>query len=215
MRKKIKKLIQYIFNPFAKRIGYIKSEEIINTPKKDELIANFCNSIKKADFIISVRNALTTNELDGCMLELELTETCLMDNVEYSLNILNGLKEMGVRIAIDDFGTGYSSLDYLNRFPIDELKIDRSFISNVHDRVDNDHAAIVTAIMSLSHSLHLDVVAEGVETAQELAYMNALGCKTIQGFLFSQPLPVDEFEALLKDNAPLLEVLADVRKKLA
>ncbi len=170
---------------------------------------------KKEDFAISVNEALKNNGLDGCLLVLELTETCLMDNVEYSLTILNKLKEMGVRIAIDDFGTGYSSFDYLNRFPIDELKIDRSFIKNVHDRSDNDHAAIVTAIMSLSHSLHLDVVAEGVETAQELAYMNALGCKTIQGFLFSKPLPTDEFEPLLKDNTPMLKVLEEVRKTLA
>ncbi len=170
---------------------------------------------RKEDFIMSVEEALTNNGLDGCMLELELTETSLMDNVEFSLNVLNALKELGVRIAIDDFGTGYSSFDYLNRFPIDELKIDRSFVKNVHDRSDNDHAAIVTAIMSLSHSLHLDVVAEGVETAHELAYMNALGCKTVQGFLFSKPLPVNEFEALLKDNAPILQVLEDVRKKLA
>ncbi|VAW93785.1 diguanylate cyclase/phosphodiesterase (GGDEF & EAL domains) with PAS/PAC sensor(s) [hydrothermal vent metagenome] len=169
---------------------------------------------KKEDFTMSVKEALASNELDGCMLELELTETCLMDNVEFSLNVLNTLKEMGVRIAIDDFGTGYSSFDYLNRFPIDELKIDRSFIKNVHDRSDNDHAAIVTAIMSLSHSLHLEVVAEGVETARELVYMNALGCKNVQGFLFSKPLPVNEFEALLKDNAPILQVLEDVRKKL-
>jgi len=170
---------------------------------------------KKEDFAISVNEALKNNGLDGCLLVLELTETCLMDNVEYSLTILDKLKEMGVRIAIDDFGTGYSSFDYLNRFPIDELKIDRSFIRNVHDRSDNDHAAIVTAIMSLSHSLHLDVVAEGVETAQELAYMNALGCKTIQGFLFSKPLPTDEFEPLLKDNTPMLKVLEEVRKTLA
>ncbi len=169
---------------------------------------------KKEDFAMSVKEALTSNGLDGCMLELELTETCLMDNVEFSLNVLNALKEMGVRIAIDDFGTGFSSFDYLSRFPIDELKIDRSFISKVHDRADNDHAAIVTAIMSLSHSLHLDVVAEGVETAHELAYMNALGCKTVQGFLFSKPLPVNEFEALLKDNTPILKVLEDVRKQL-
>ena len=169
---------------------------------------------RKEDFVLSVKEALENSELDGCLLELELTETCLMDNVEFSLNILNALKEMGVRLAIDDFGTGYSSFDYLNRFPINELKIDRSFTKNVHDRSTNDHAAIVTAIMSLSHSLHLDVVAEGIETAQELAYMNALGCKHVQGFLFSKPLPVNEFEALLKDNAPILQILEDVRKKL-
>jgi len=170
---------------------------------------------KKEDFISSVRDALEGNQLDGSMLELELTETCLMNNVEFSLKVLTSLKSMGVRIAIDDFGTGYSSLNYLKRFPIDVLKIDRSFIHDVHDRKNNDNAAIVTAIMSLSHSLHLEVVAEGVESAEELAYMNALGCKIIQGFLFSKPLRVDEFEALLKDNKLMLIVLENIRKKLA
>ena len=173
------------------------------------------SQFKREDFVDSVKASLTRYELDGCKLEIELTETCLMDNVEYSLNILQALKRMGVKIAIDNFGTGYSSLDYLNRFPVDELKIDRSFVSNVHDRSANGHAAIVTAIMSLAHSLHLGVVAEGVETARELAYMNALGCKIVQGFLFSTPLPVNEFEALLKDNTIIRDVLADVRKKLA
>jgi len=170
---------------------------------------------KKEDFVSGVSDILRSTGLDGNMLEMELTETCLMDNVEYSLYILKALKEMGIRIAIDDFGTGYSSLNYLKRFPIDVLKIDRSFISNVNDRANNDNAAIVTAIMALSHSLRLDTVAEGIETAHELAYMSALGCKTIQGFLFSKPLPVGEYIYLLRNNETVRRTLDNVREKLA
>lgn len=170
---------------------------------------------KKENFVSTVSEALEKTELDGNLLELELTETCLMDNVEQSLQVLMALKDLGVRITIDHFGTGYSSLNYLKRFPIDVLKIDCSFVKNVNDRSQNDNAAIVTAIMALSHSLHLDVVAEGVETANELAYLNALGCKTIQGFLFSEPLTFDEFNALLKNNTGLLQTLDGIRKQLA
>jgi len=170
---------------------------------------------KKESFVDMVAEVLRETGLDGKMLEIELTESCLMDNVEQSLQVLLALKDLGIRNTIDDFGTGYSSLSYLNRFPIDALKIDRSFVSNVNDRSKNDNAAIVTAIMALSHSLHLDVIAEGVETATELAYLNALGCKIVQGFLFSEPLPVEDFNSLLENNDSLLQTLVDIRKQLA
>ena len=170
---------------------------------------------KKENFVSTVSEALLKTGLDGNMLELELTETCLMDNVEQSLDILIALKDLGVRITIDDFGTGYSSLNYLKRFPIDVLKIDQSFVTDINERSQNENAAIVTAIMALSHSLRLDVVAEGVETANELAYLTALGCKTIQGFLFSEPLTFEDFNALLKNNTGLLQTLDNIRKQLA
>lgn len=170
---------------------------------------------KKENFVDIVSEVLRSTELDGELLEIELTETCLMDNVEQTLVVLNGLKALGVKIVIDDFGTGYSSLSYLKRFPIDVLKIDRSFITNIDNRTQHENAAIVTAIMAMSHSLHLDVVAEGVETANELAYLNALGCKHIQGFLFSKAIPREDFDLLLKNKAILLERLEDIRSKLA
>lgn len=170
---------------------------------------------KNEEFINTVSESLRSNELDGQMLEIELTETCLMDNVEYSLYILTELKKFGIRLTIDDFGTGYSSLNYLKRFPIDVLKIDRSFIANIHDRMQHENAAIVTAIMALSHSLHLDAVAEGVELAEELSYLSALGCKTVQGFLFSEALPVDKFLALLKDNKKIVDRMNNIRQQLA
>ena len=153
--------------------------------------------------------------IDASLLEIEMTESCLMEDVETNIKVLNALKEKGFRIAIDDFGTGYSSLNYLKKFPIDTLKIDRSFITNVHNRSENDNAAIVTAIMALSHSLHLAVVAEGVENAHELAYLHALGCRTIQGFLFSQPLEAREYEKLLRDSMILKRTMEAIREELA
>ncbi len=153
--------------------------------------------------------------IDPRLLEIEMTESCLMEDVESNVMVLNALKEKGFRIAIDDFGTGYSSLSYLKKFPIDTLKIDRSFITDVHKRAETDNAAIVTAIMALSHSLRLSVVAEGVETAHELAYLHALGCRTIQGFLFSQPLEESEYEAMLRDSMILRRTMEAIREELA
>lgn len=169
----------------------------------------------QVDFIERIAQALMDTGLASDYLEIELTESCLMSDVTKNIDILNEIKQMGVAISIDDFGTGYSSLSYLKKFPIDTLKIDRSFITNVQDRSAGDNAAIVTAIMALSHSLRLDVVAEGVETAQELSYLHALGCKTIQGFLFSKPLTVDEFTVIQKDSMHMKNVMEKVRIELA
>ena len=170
---------------------------------------------KQGDFIERIELALKDSGLSSDYLEVELTESCLMEDVTKNIDLLHEIKKMGVAISIDDFGTGYSSLSYLKKFPIDTLKIDRSFITNVQDKRGGDNAAIVTAIMALSHSLRLDVVAEGVETAQELAYLHALGCKTIQGFLFSKPLSVDEFTKIQQDSMHMKNVLETVRLELA
>ena len=170
---------------------------------------------QQGDFIERIELALKETGLNADYLEVELTESCLMDDVTKNINILYEIKKMGVAISIDDFGTGYSSLSYLKKFPIDTLKIDRSFITNVQDRRGGDNAAIVTAIMALSHSLRLDVVAEGVETAQELAYLHALGCKTIQGFLFSKPLSVDEFTQIQQDSMHMKNILENIRAELS
>jgi diguanylate cyclase (GGDEF)-like protein len=126
---------------------------------------------------------------EGCEpsdFELEITEGSLIEDVNESIGILTGLKQAGFRVAIDDFGTGYSSLSYLQKFPIDTLKIDRAFVKDLH--INKDSAAIVTTIMGLSHNLRMDVVAEGVEEIEQLTFLNALGCRNIQGFLFSKPL---------------------------
>jgi EAL domain-containing protein (putative c-di-GMP-specific phosphodiesterase class I) len=119
----------------------------------------------------------------------------LMERLEEGLKTLFALKEMGVRLAIDDFGTGYSSLAYLKRFPLDSLKVDRSFIKDLPG--DADDAAITKAIVAMAHSLKLEVVAEGVETTEQLAFLQQQGCDQIQGFLFSRPVPADQVPELL------------------
>ena len=145
-----------------------------------------------------IRAALERHQVEPGMLELELTESALMSNAEHTIAVLGRLKELGIRIAIDDFGTGYSSLAYLKRFPIDKLKIDIAF---VRDIVTNpDDAAIALAIISMAHSLHMQVIAEGVETRAQMAYLRRHRCDEIQGFHFSRALPADELARLVQEN---------------
>ena len=136
---------------------------------------------------------LSLTEADANYLSIELTEGVIMENAEANVAVLRQLKEMGLKLAIDDFGTGYSSLSYLTEFPLDELKIDRSFIMRIREA--GDRAAIVTAIIAMAHSLELSVVAEGVETVQQLDFLKAQGCDEYQGYLKSKPVPADEFMA--------------------
>ncbi|RZA35462.1 MAG: EAL domain-containing protein [Lysobacteraceae bacterium] len=145
-----------------------------------------------------IRAVLERHQIEPGMLELELTESALMSNAEHTIEVLGRLKELGIRIAIDDFGTGYSSLAYLKRFPIDKLKIDIAF---VRDIVTNpDDAAIALAIINMAHSLHMQVIAEGVETRAQMAYLRRNRCDEIQGFHFSRALPSEELVRLVHDN---------------
>ncbi len=141
-----------------------------------------------------VRSVLDETGVDPRLLEVEITETTLMHNTEETLSILSELHGLGIKISVDDFGTGYSSLAYLKRFPVDLLKIDRSF---VHDlTIDADDAIIVSAIIGLGRSLQLRVVAEGVETPEQVDFLKRRGCDEVQGFLFSKPLPAQQIEPL-------------------
>jgi len=146
-------------------------------------------------FIADVSHILKETNLDPRWLELELTESSIMKDPEEAIEKLHELKLMGISVAIDDFGTGYSSLNYLKRFPIDTLKIDKSFVSDVCK--DPHDTAIVRAIINLGHALDLTVVAEGVETKEQLQYLSALECDVVQGFLFSKALSAKAFEELL------------------
>jgi diguanylate cyclase len=150
---------------------------------------------RDADLTATVRSALTAARLEPGYLELELTESAVMHDPEKSAATLQALSTMGVHISIDDFGTGYSSLSYLRRFPLDKLKIDRSFVRDL--MTNPDDVSIVRATISLAHSLWLRVVAEGVETAEQLAFLRELGCDQYQGFFCSPAVPADAFLKLL------------------
>ena len=151
---------------------------------------------RHVDLVAVVRSALSEAQLQPGYLELELTESSVMDDAEQSAATLQMLSTMGVHISIDDFGTGYSSLSYLRRFPLDKLKIDRSFVRDLMENPDD--ASIVKAIISLAHNLRLRVVAEGVETAEQLSYLRELGCDQYQGFFCSPAVPAPAFEELLE-----------------
>jgi diguanylate cyclase (GGDEF)-like protein len=157
---------------------------------------------QKTNLIRTIAAALDETGLSPKFLELELTESIIMKNEEATIISLRQLHESGVAISIDDFGIGYSSLSYLNRFPINTLKVDRSFVNDISTHPDN--AAIVTAIITMAHSLHLNVVAEGVETADQLEFLRALKCDQMQGYLASRPLSAEEAEELLAERKPLI-----------
>lgn len=142
-----------------------------------------------------IHQILSDTNSDPHLLEFELTESILMQNEKETTDLLKGLHDIGLRLSIDDFGTGYSSLSYLQRFPINALKIDKSFITEVPENQGN--AAIVRSIITLGHSLELNVIAEGVETEEQLKFLRAQGCDEIQGYLFSKPLPADDITRLL------------------
>lgn len=146
--------------------------------------------LERSDLVDKVMHALQQTGLAPQYLELEITESALMSDVDQSIKTLEQLRALGVRTSIDDFGTGYSSLSYLKRFAVDTLKIDRSFIGNI--TTDRDNAGIVQAIISLAHTLGLTVIAEGVETADEYRYLSARGCDQIQGYYTGRPVPAPE-----------------------
>jgi EAL domain-containing protein (putative c-di-GMP-specific phosphodiesterase class I) len=146
-----------------------------------------------------VRAVLADTGLPAHCLELELTESVIMGQAEQAIATLDTLKALGVRLAVDDFGTGYSSLAYLKRFPIDKLKIDRSFVDGVAD--DADDRKIAATIIAMARSLNLGVLAEGVETEQQLAFLRLYGCDQYQGYLFSKPLAAEHLQAWLLEAA--------------
>jgi EAL domain-containing protein (putative c-di-GMP-specific phosphodiesterase class I) len=151
---------------------------------------------RSAGFLENLRAILTDTGLNPRLLELELTETVLMQHAESTLSVLSALKSIGVRLAVDDFGTGYSSLSYLKRFPIDTLKIDQSFVRDITSGTDD--VPIVRAVITMARSLRHRVVGEGVETEEQMAFLHANGCDEAQGYYFSMPLAAENFVKLLK-----------------
>ncbi|HEV7424750.1 MAG TPA: EAL domain-containing protein, partial [Thermoanaerobaculia bacterium] len=151
---------------------------------------------QQLSFALVVGSILREYSCDPALLELEITETVAVQNIETTTNAMRELKELGIRIAIDDFGTGQSSLVYLKRFPIDTVKIDRAFVRDV--TTDESAAAIVAYVINLAHTLRLDVVAEGVETQEQWSFLKLNACDHLQGFLFSEPLPADDAAAFMR-----------------
>jgi diguanylate cyclase (GGDEF)-like protein len=158
--------------------------------------------VQRKNFVALVESILAATGFDAGSLELELTESMIMQNTETTRAHLLAVNEMGVRLSVDDFGTGYSSLGYLKRFPIDTLKIDKSFVRDV--TTDGDDAAIVTAIIAMAHQLRLRVVAEGVENEGQLEFLQRYGCDEMQGYLVSRPVPAEAFADILSGRAGLL-----------
>jgi EAL domain-containing protein (putative c-di-GMP-specific phosphodiesterase class I) len=162
--------------------------------------------------LLRISDTVAQANLSPSLFELELTEGVLMRDAEAGRRSLLALKEFGFALAVDDFGTGYCSLNYLKRFPLDTLKIDRSFVADIS--ADPDDAAIVRAIIALGHSLGLKIVAEGVTTQAQLKFLQAEGCDAIQGFLMSQAIPADAFVELLRQapSAEIREAAAPIRQ---
>jgi diguanylate cyclase (GGDEF)-like protein/PAS domain S-box-containing protein len=152
------------------------------------------------DFHGAIERILDETGIDGHCLDLEITEGILMQRSEDNVSTLKRLSEMGIKLSIDDFGTGYSSLAYLKRFPVDALKIDRSFVHGIGH--DSNDTALVTAIISMAQSLHLNVLAEGVETPEQIAFLQTHGCMTAQGYYYSEAVPPDVFVELLRRQHP-------------
>jgi EAL domain-containing protein (putative c-di-GMP-specific phosphodiesterase class I) len=151
--------------------------------------------LKRDNVVERIVNALATSRIDPRDLQLELTETTIMEDPQSAIMQLQQLHDIGVKIVIDDFGTGYSSLQYLNRLPLDCLKIDRSFVEKIGS---DDAQIIVRATINLAHNLGLEVVAEGVETQAQAAYLVSQGCEKLQGYLIGEPQSADRFEKLLR-----------------
>ncbi|MCW8878295.1 MAG: EAL domain-containing protein [Kangiellaceae bacterium] len=164
-----------------------------------------CRQFLSQQLITDIQDVLSYCQTSAELLELELTESTIMENVEENIKTLQKLHDMGIILSVDDFGTGYSSMAYLKRFPIDKLKIDRSFVRDI--ATDPDDAAIVEATTLLAHSLNLTVIAEGVEAVEQLDFLKQVGCDEVQGFYFSKPLQNDEFVRFVNVHVPVPLVL--------
>jgi EAL domain-containing protein (putative c-di-GMP-specific phosphodiesterase class I) len=156
------------------------------------------HQFRQTDFVNEVLAVLDDTGADPSLLKLELTESMLVSNVDDIVEKMFALQSKGVRFSLDDFGTGYSSLSYLKRLPLDQLKIDQSFVRDVLN--DSNDAAIAKTVIALAKALGLGVIAEGVETDQQREFMADSGCHAYQGYFFSRPLPVDDFEKFALEN---------------
>jgi EAL domain-containing protein (putative c-di-GMP-specific phosphodiesterase class I) len=154
-----------------------------------------------AHLLHDVDEALLASGMSPVLLQLEVTESMVMRNVSRAIKVLDAIQSRGIRLAIDDFGTGYSSMSLMKQFPIDTIKIDRSFVRDLP--VDSEDQAIAQAIISMGKALGMTVIAEGVETVEQEAFLRSHACDEMQGFLFSKPLPAKQMADLLRAETPL------------
>jgi len=194
---------EWVLREACKQCKQWQQEGIAPFPIAVNLSARQFSDANLAD---SISNILMDVDFDPSLLQLEITENVVMQNAVDTIKILNQLKSLGVELAVDDFGTGYSSLSYLKRFPIDVLKIDRSFVRDI--TTDPDDASIVSTVISLAHSLNLTVIAEGVETEAQARFLADRSCDTTQGYLYSKPVPANEIKSFLNTKLPIVKELA-------
>jgi EAL domain-containing protein (putative c-di-GMP-specific phosphodiesterase class I) len=147
-------------------------------------------------FVEQVKEAIEKTGIRTSQLKLELTESFILNDVEEAIEKMQELRRIGIRFAMDDFGTGYSSLAYLNRLPLEQLKIDQSFVRNI--ALSKNCSVMVRTIINIANNFNLEVIAEGVETDEQLAFLRQYGCNKFQGYLFGKPVPVQEFELLCR-----------------
>jgi diguanylate cyclase (GGDEF)-like protein/PAS domain S-box-containing protein len=202
----------FYFIPLAEETGLILpiGQWVLKTAcaqlkvwQQDELTRDLTLSVnvsarqfRQPDFVAQVQAAVLHHAINPLRLKLELTESLLLENIEDTIATMSALKEMGIRFSLDDFGTGYSSLQYLKRLPLEQLKIDQSFVRDL--ALDSSDQAIVLTIIAMAHSLKLGVIAEGVETEEQRQRLLNKGCTHFQGYLFGRPLPIEQFDELLK-----------------
>jgi EAL domain-containing protein (putative c-di-GMP-specific phosphodiesterase class I) len=184
---------QWVLNAACKQLGAWQLDE----RTRDLVLAVNVSAkqFRQPDFVAQVQEAVLKNNIKPDLLKLELTESMLVENIEQIIDTMNALKSIGIKFSLDDFGTGYSSLQYLKLLPLNQLKIDQSFVRDI--ATDFSDRAIVLTIITMAHSLGLDVIAEGVETEEQRQFLFDNGCSNYQGYLFSKPVAVEALEKLL------------------
>ena len=207
-----------LFIPVAERAGLVSSvgEFVLRTacaqvkqwrqlglPSIRMSVNLSAHQFKTLDVADVVAQIIKETPVSPRSIEVEITETAMMQHEKLAVEVLQRLKGIGITVSLDDFGTGYSSLSYLRQFPVDTVKIDRSFITEL--TTDPDDAAITAAIISMAKTLNLTIVAEGVETEEQLEILRGFGCDEMQGYLFSPPVPADEATLLLSENVEAME----------